>query len=41
MRVEILPVTEADIENIASLARIIWQNTYIGIITQSQIDYML
>lgn len=41
MKTEILPVTKDDIENIASLARIIWQNTYMGIITQSQIDYML
>ena len=41
MRLEIRPVTAAEVEDIARLARLIWQATYPGIITQAQIDYML
>ena len=41
MNVLITPVTAADIEDVAALARQIWQHTYLGIITQEQIDFML
>ena len=37
----IVPLTSADIEAVARLARIVWQDAYPGIITQAQIDYML
>src|SRR5579871_6400550 len=39
--VELKPCTEKDFENIAKLARVIWDKHYITIITQQQIDYML
>ena len=41
MNFQIASVTSADFENIAALARIVWQATYPGIITQAQIDHML
>lgn len=41
MEVSISPVTAADVEAIAALARLVWQDTYPGIISQEQIDYML
>ncbi|MDQ5915489.1 MAG: diamine N-acetyltransferase [Pseudomonadota bacterium] len=41
MFMEIQPVRAADIEAIAVLAREIWQAAYAGIISQTQIDYML
>jgi len=41
MDVLISPVTAADIEAVAALARRVWQHTYLGIISQEQIDYML
>jgi ribosomal protein S18 acetylase RimI-like enzyme len=41
MTLQISPVTDADIEAIAALARIVWQDAYPGIITQAQIDFML
>ena len=41
MTLQISPVTDADVEAIASLARIVWQDAYPGIITQAQIDFML
>ena len=41
MSIQISPVTAADVEPIAELARIVWQSTYPGIITQAQIDFML
>jgi ribosomal protein S18 acetylase RimI-like enzyme len=39
--IEISPVTAEDVEAIARLARIVWQDAYPGIISQSQIDFML
>lgn len=41
MDVLISPVTTADVEAIAALARVVWQHTYPGIISQQQIDFML
>jgi len=41
MSAEILPVTATDVEAIARLARVVWQATYPGIISQEQIDFML
>ena len=41
MTVEIRPVTPAEVDAIAALARAIWQDAYAAIITQAQIDYML
>ena len=41
MTIEIRPVAPADVDAIAALARVIWQDAYTAIITQSQIDYML
>ena len=41
MSTEILPVSAADVEAIARLARVVWQATYPGIIGQEQIDFML
>ncbi len=35
------PVRPADVESIAALARVIWQDAYAAIISQGQIDYML
>jgi len=39
--VSIAPVRAEDAKSIAKLARVIWQNAYVGIITEQQIDYML
>lgn len=41
MTLTIQPVLAADIDALASLARVIWQAAYAEIITQAQIDYML
>lgn len=41
MTLQLSPVTDADVEAIAALARIVWQDAYPGIITQAQIDFML
>ncbi|MFZ4536196.1 GNAT family N-acetyltransferase [Propionivibrio sp.] len=41
MSIQISPVTSADVEAVAALARIVWQDAYPGIITQAQIDFML
>ncbi len=41
MNIQISPVSRADVDAIAALARIVWQDAYPGIITQAQIDYML
>ncbi len=41
MDILISPVTAADVEAVAALARRVWQHTYLGIISQQQIDYML
>ena len=38
---QIQPVSVADVEAVAALAREIWQHAYAGIITPAQIDYML
>jgi ribosomal protein S18 acetylase RimI-like enzyme len=35
------PMTEDDIDAVATLARVVWQEAYPAIITQAQIDYML
>jgi ribosomal protein S18 acetylase RimI-like enzyme len=37
----IAPVAPADVESVIALARLVWQQTYPGIITQEQIDFML
>jgi ribosomal protein S18 acetylase RimI-like enzyme len=37
----ISPLQNTDVESVASLARIVWQDAYSGIITQAQIDFML
>jgi ribosomal protein S18 acetylase RimI-like enzyme len=37
----ISPLTSNDIDTLAALARIVWQDAYLGIITQAQIDFML
>jgi len=37
----ISPLLAADVERVAWLARIVWQDAYHGIITQAQIDFML
>jgi ribosomal protein S18 acetylase RimI-like enzyme len=41
MSLTIAPLAAADIEQVATLARRIWQATYTTIISQQQIDYML
>lgn len=41
MIIQISPVSSADVDAIAALARIVWQDAYPGIITPAQIDYML
>ena len=41
MDVSISPLTAADVEPVAALARLVWQHTYPGIISQEQIDFML
>lgn len=41
MDVVISPVTPADVGPVTALARLVWQQTYPGIISQEQIDYML
>lgn len=37
----ISPLSSNEIETVAKLARTVWQDTYPGIITQAQIDFML
>lgn len=37
----ITPLAAADIAEVAALARVVWQATYPGIISQAQIDHML
>ncbi|WP_313952923.1 GNAT family N-acetyltransferase [Accumulibacter sp.] len=41
MDVLISPLTAADVEPVAALARQVWQHTYTSIISQQQIDFML
>jgi hypothetical protein len=41
MDVLISPLAAADVEAVTALARRVWQHTYLGIISQEQIDYML
>lgn len=41
MPIAITPVTPADVDAIAALARVVWQDAYPSIIPQAQIDYML
>jgi ribosomal protein S18 acetylase RimI-like enzyme len=41
MRIEISAVKVADVDAIAALARLVWQEAYPGIISQEQIDFML
>lgn len=41
MPIAIAPVSANDVETIAALARVVWQDAYPAIITQAQIDYML
>ena len=38
---QISPVACIDVDAITTLARVVWQDAYPGIITQAQIDYML
>lgn len=37
----ISPLIRNDMDTVAALARIVWQDAYAGIITQAQIDFML
>ena len=37
----IAPLTKDDVATVAALARTVWQDAYLGIITQAQIDFML
>ena len=41
MPIEIFPLSEQEIDAVARLARVVWQDTYPSIISQEQIDYML
>lgn len=41
MNIEVRPLTSHETEELASLARDIWQHHYPAIISQEQIDYML
>jgi ribosomal protein S18 acetylase RimI-like enzyme len=41
MNILVTPVTVADIEPVIALARLVWQQTYPGIISQQQIEFML
>jgi ribosomal protein S18 acetylase RimI-like enzyme len=41
MIAQIAELTPADVETVATLARLTWQHAYRGIITPAQIDYML
>lgn len=41
MKITISPVAPCEVGAIAALARLVWQDTYPGIITQEQIDFML
>ena len=41
MKIEISAVSAADVDAIAALARLVWQDAYPGIISQEQIDFML
>ena len=40
MDIQISPVISDDVDDLAVLARIVWQDTYSTIITQAQIDFM-
>ena len=41
MIIQIAPVTPADVDAVAALARVVWQQAYADIISPAQIDYML
>ena len=41
MIVHISALATSDVQAVAALARVVWQDAYAGIITQAQIDYML
>lgn len=41
MSLEIAPLLAADIDTVAALARVVWEDAYAEIITPAQIDYML
>ncbi|HOG03991.1 MAG TPA: GNAT family N-acetyltransferase, partial [Accumulibacter sp.] len=41
MDILITPVTPADVAPVTALARLVWQQTYPGIISGEQIDFML
>jgi diamine N-acetyltransferase len=40
-RIDIIGATDADLDAVAALARVIWHRHYPGMITPEQIDYML
>jgi len=40
-RIDIVGATEADLDAVAELARVVWRKHYPGIITPEQIEYML
>ncbi|HMV05292.1 MAG TPA: GNAT family N-acetyltransferase [Accumulibacter sp.] len=39
--ISVLPVTDADVEAIIDLARVVWYDTYPAIISRAQIEFML
>src|SRR5688572_19023425 len=41
MKVELIPVQESQLEEVAGMARIIWNDHYPEIVGQAQVDYML
>lgn len=41
MDISVLPVTDADVESIVDLARVVWYDTYPAIISHEQIEFML
>lgn len=41
MNIQISPVIDTDVDAIAALAKVVWQDTYPQIISQAQIDFML
>lgn len=41
MDIQISTVVDAEVDAIAALARVVWQDTYSKIISQAQIDFML
>ena len=41
MIVQISAITTSEVQAVAALARLVWQDAYAAIITQAQIDYML